>query len=76
METFKEDENVLFFILRHKTQLEEAFGEKFVELLFKKMHRDGSAGIEKLLLKQYSKRGFDTLLPVIKAKMAQLSLSP
>lgn len=72
IETFKDDENVLFFIVRHSHELDDLFGDKFVTHLFTKMHREGSAGIEKLLIKHYSKRGFDNLLPVIKAKMARV----
>jgi hypothetical protein len=72
IDAFHEDENVLFFILRHREQFDEAIGFNFVKSLYNEMHPGGLKDIEKLLVQNYSKRGFHNLLPLITTKLAEL----
>ncbi len=71
-DAYSEDENVLFYILRSRAQLDEIFGDNFVAQMLAKMHPKGISGIETLLLDRYSKRGFNHLLPIIQAHISPL----
>ncbi|MCE5318578.1 MAG: hypothetical protein LLG04_14600 [Parachlamydia sp.] len=70
---FTGDENVLFFIVRHSSALDAIFGERFTALTLSTMDPKGLAGVENLLTGQYTKRGFDHLLPLIKTQISLLS---
>lgn len=72
IECFSEDENVLFFLLRHKQEFDEFFNEAYVEQLLKKISRGALADLEKNLLDKYRSRGFIQLLPIIAEKFANL----
>ncbi len=67
---FRGDENVLFFLLRHRAQMEVVYGPQFIQKLLLKMHPKGIGDLEVFLCKRYSQRGFEHLLPVISEKMA------
>ena len=72
---FSLDENVLFFILRHKDKLDSIYGEGFVKKIFNKMYPDGINEAENYVKKKYAKRGFHNLLMVIASKFTELALS-
>lgn len=67
---FCDDENVLFFILRHHEPLDRIFASGFVANLFQKMFPNGKEEAEQFLTKKYSSRGFKKLLPVISKKIS------
>lgn len=67
------DENVLFFILRHKEKLDCIYGTGFVKKIFIKMYPDGITEAEKYVKKQYANRGFDNLLMVIGSKFTEIA---
>lgn len=69
---FKNDENVVFFLLRYKKELQTVYGTHVLENLFVKMYAQGTLEAEKFLLLRYSARGFTNLLPTISAKIAEL----
>lgn len=72
---FAMDENVLFFILRHKEKLDGIYGEGFVKKMFIKMYPDGINEAEKFVKRKYAKRGFDNLLMIIASKFTELAIS-
>lgn len=72
IEEFADDENVIFFVLRHFEQFDEHFGNGFVAKLFKKMYKGGRDEAARMLSTKYSKRGFVHLLPIIATRMAEL----
>lgn len=70
---FSDDENVVYFFLRHYKEFDELILKGFVCKLLNKMYPHGIAEAEKFLLKRYSVRGFNNLLANISAKIAELS---
>jgi hypothetical protein len=71
---FSLDENVLFFILRHKEKLDHIYGTGFVKKTFIKMYPDGIAEAEEYIKRQYANRGFNHLLMVISSKFTELTV--
>lgn len=72
IEQFWNDENVIYFILRHRKEFDEVFGEKFVKSLLKKMYLGGVWGAASFLSKRFSKRGFDHLIEMIEKGIEEL----
>lgn len=73
---FQDDENVIFFLLRHQSQFDEVYGSHFVVNLFKQMYPNGVQEAGHFLLKRYAKRGFSHILPSIASKIATLVAVP
>jgi len=72
---FRDDENVIFFVLRNRVQFDKLYGNRFVARLFLKLYPKGFREIQLFLLKKYSERGFDNLLFTISSKMSELEAS-
>jgi hypothetical protein len=71
--SYHSDPNVLFFVLRHSTEFDAIYGAGFVAAIFSKMDPEGIKGVEERLIENYSQRGFENLLPIIRTKIARLS---
>ena len=69
---FKEDENVVYFLLRSKDELDALYGPDSVRKLLEQMYPRGLQEAGHFLLKKYASRGFENLLPIIAAKIAEL----
>lgn len=70
---FSDDENVVFFILRHHEQLDAVIGPGYVSKLLRKMYPKGIQEAARFLIKRYTGRGFANLLPAISSKISELS---
>ena len=70
--TYAHDENVIFFLLRHREEFDTLFVAPIVKELLDKMYRGGSAQAEQHLIRQYSKRGFENLLPQVTQAFAHV----
>ncbi len=62
---FKEDENVIFFLLRHKEPLDSLYQEPFVRNCFEKIYPEGLRSVSQFLIARYTERGFVHLIPII-----------
>jgi hypothetical protein len=69
---FSQDENVLFFILKQKSKLEDIYGIGFVKRIFAEMYPEDILKVKHFLKKQYLQRGFGNLLGSISEKCSQL----
>lgn len=69
---FSSDENVLLFILRYHESLDNLHRPGFVKKLLLMMYPKGIQGVERVLIKKYSARGFEQLIPFIQSKIEQL----
>ncbi len=63
---FKDDENVVFFIIRHHTTFSSIYGTDFVVKLIDKMYPGGLKEAKAFLQQAYTRRKFFHLLPSIK----------
>ena len=72
---FSQDENVVFFILRNKEQLDALYKPKFTKDLIKKMFSKGTEEASQFLLERYTIRGFTSLIPLINRKFIELEAS-
>lgn len=67
LKTFKNNENVVFFLLRKKIQIINIFGLDQFNKLFSYFTKNQN--LAQLLLKRYKSRGFDNLLPALKQEI-------
>lgn len=58
---FKEDENVLLFLLEHQKDLDVLYKTDFVTRIFKKMFPQGIEQVSQLMQQKYLERGFQSL---------------
>lgn len=69
---YRNDENVVFFVLRHWHSLDALYGKDYVRQLFNTMFTGGVSEAQQFLEDRYSTRGCDHLLPLINAKASEL----
>lgn len=70
--SFPLDENVLFFLLRHREQLDALFFEGYTKKLIKEISPQTVDELEELVKRRYKRRGFQQLLPLIAEKFEEL----
>jgi len=73
MVNFRDEENVMFFLLRHHQEFDRCYGSQFIAKFFNKMFPKGLIESQQFLSERYTNRGFENLVPLIVMKMAQLS---
>ena len=69
---FRDDENVIFFVLRHHEKFDALYGSKFINRLFYRMYPKGPKEAGFFLTQKYLHRGFDNLLPLVASKISEL----
>ncbi len=69
---FKEDENVIFFLVKNWEKFDRFYGNRFTAKLANKIYPKGLREMLVFLTARYKERGFDPLLPEIAAKVADL----
>lgn len=69
---FRDDENVVFFVLKHHQKFDALFGSRFISKLFSRMYPKGIKEVRHFLLKKYEARGFENILPTIEAKITEI----
>lgn len=69
---FRDDENVVFCILRNKEKLDRLHGPRFVAKMLGRMYSKGLKEAHHFLSRKYAERGFDHLLPVITKKISEV----
>lgn len=72
LQQFSDNENVIFFLLRHQNELDKIYGKQFVFKTINKMHSKGIEEATIFILKQYKNRGFNHFIPAIKKKISEL----
>lgn len=70
--SFKEDENVLLYLIEHHQQLDALYQTQFVTKVLQKMFPKGVEKAEQHLKAKYLERGFKNLSESITQKMLQL----
>lgn len=72
IQQFREDENIVFFVVNNWEKLDRFYGSRFTAKLANKMYPKGLREMLIFLTTRYKERGFDQLLPEIAAKVADL----
>lgn len=62
---FRDDENVIFFIVRNHKIFDKLYGNRFITKLFTKIYPKGLKDVQQLLIRKYTERGFENVLPSI-----------
>jgi hypothetical protein len=70
---FRQDENILFFLLRRRVDLDPLCGIGFVRELMRKLWPKGRQELESFVLSAYRNRGFDQLVPQIRSACEELA---
>lgn len=68
----KENENVLFFLLRHRMQLDDIYGQNFTMKLIASLFTRGLNEAQAHLIERYSSRGFEKLSETIRLYFNEL----
>lgn len=69
---FREDENILFFLLNNKTSFDQLYKTQFVSRILKKMFPKGAVDATEILKEKYTERGFHNLIESITSQMSSL----
>ncbi len=72
LQQYAHDENVIFFLLRHRKEFDTLFHAPYVVAMLEKMYRGGLDQAEQHLVRQYTKRGFENLLPHVNQVFANV----
>lgn len=75
IQQYRDDENVVFFVLRHKDAFDKVFGKRFLIKLFCRMYSKGLREAEQFLIKKYYERCFDNMGPMINRLFIELEAS-
>lgn len=62
---FRDDENVLYYLIKNQQQLDALFGNHFVVTLMDFLFPGGQEETERFLINRYTQRGFTQVLPTI-----------
>ncbi|MCH9631879.1 MAG: hypothetical protein S4CHLAM6_01970 [Chlamydiae bacterium] len=72
---YKDNENLLHFLLKNQKDFDAVYETKFVAKVFKKMYPEGLKYAKDLIVEKYVKRGFGHLIGFISKQMAILEAS-
>ena len=72
---FRDDENVIFFILRHHSLLDSLYGPRFTSKLLSKMFPKGLREVQHFLITRYAQRGFTVVEAPIRSLSAEIEAS-
>lgn len=75
MQQFRDDENVIFFIVRHHRVLDTLYGSRFTAKLLSRMFSKGLREVQHFLLCRYAQRGFNNLESPIRSLIAEIEAS-
>jgi hypothetical protein len=69
---FAEDENVIFYVVKHHKVFDRLYGGRFVSKLLGRIYPKGVREAQKLLTKKYSARGFDNIVTAIQSHISEI----
>jgi hypothetical protein len=69
----KEDENLIFFLLKNRDPINTLMGTGYLRSFLSKLHEKGLEQLEKKLCDQYHDRGFFSLIPELKMRFSELN---
>lgn len=70
---FKNNENLIFFLLKNEDSINSLMGEGHLHAFLSHLHKKGLGQLEKRLSDHYHKRGFSSLVPELKMRISELS---
>src|SRR5690348_9764900 len=68
----KENENLIFFLLKHREEIDQCMRKNYLHALLLKLHPTGLSELCEKLCDNYHHRGFYFLIPEIKHLMSEL----
>lgn len=72
---FRDDENVVLFLLRHHAVLDSLYGPRFTLKLLCRMFSKGLREVQHFLIMKYSERGFNAIEKTIRTFAAEVEAS-
>ena len=69
---FRDDENVIFYIVRHHKLFDKLYGHRFVTRLLGRMYPKGNKEAQHILIKKYISRGFENIISIIEANFLEI----
>lgn len=75
IQQFRDDENVVFFLLRHKHQIDKLYGRRYINKLLCRMYPKGLREVRHFLINKYTERHFEHLLPTISTMISEIEAS-
>jgi hypothetical protein len=72
---YQADENVVYFLLTHRHEIDALYQQNLVHKLLHKMYEGSFERLEKFLKQRYALRGFDALLPLISQHITLMASS-
>lgn len=72
---YQNNENVIFFLVRNHREIDAMYSQGYTLKLLRKMVGKNRNKIQQFLVKKYTERGFEHLLPLIQTSVEQLASS-
>jgi hypothetical protein len=72
IEVCKESENLLFFLLKKRSMIDELHGNGYLQRFILKIHSDGLETLGEKMCDQYHQRGFFSQIPEFKLLLTEL----
>lgn len=69
---FRDDENVMFFIIKNHKIIDRLYGSRYVYKLMGRLYNKGIREVQQLLTKKYSERGFDKIVTAIESHILDI----
>lgn len=69
---FRDDENAIFYVLRHHKILDKLYGHRFIVKLMGKIYTKGLKEAHFFLVKKYQQRGFDQVVSAIETAIKEV----
>lgn len=69
---FEDDETILLFLLQNHQEMDDVLKKPFVKKIFSKIFNKGVSAAEHYIRRQYSKRGYDQLIPQVSEAAREL----
>lgn len=69
---YRKDENVIFFLVRHYHLWNELYNHRILTRLIRKIFPEGLNEVKNFLIRNYSKKGCDFLIPIIKKAILEM----
>ena len=72
---FSDEENVIYFLIKHREDLKHIYRSNFFNKIFSKMYLGGISEARDFVIKSYERRGFHNITQQIANTMEEIEVS-
>lgn len=72
---FREDENIIYFVIKNHKAFDKLYGSRFVFKLLGRLYPKGIRETQQFLAKKYAARGFDNIVSAIQSHITDIEVA-